>query len=341
MTTSEQDLAVVERWWRHFVQTGRVPDGLPLVQGRLIRAVHRGDLPSGPVFVKAMTFPRAKDRLRYSLRALPARHEARLLAAVRAASVPCPEVLAVRTLRRAGLPTRSMLVLRALAVAAPGRPVAADVHDAAALARTLLAAGIEHRDLHLGNFVRLVDGRLAVLDLQSARLGRATPGRAVHVAAAARLLRGLGDADGALGAAVLAAGLVVDESELAAARAAAARGQQQWDRGRVRRCLDESTEFTHRWSWTGVLHRRRGDLPPGRWQPIGDDVLVVWLGQRALQVFEDRAPSFPAVFRNWWWLGGGGRLYVPAACEDRIEVELGVARQGYARYVSSLSPGEQ
>ena len=80
------DAAVVARWWQHFVATGRLPAELPLVQGRLVRAVHRGELPSGPVFVKVMTFPRGKDRLRYLLRALPGEHEARMLAAVRGPS---------------------------------------------------------------------------------------------------------------------------------------------------------------------------------------------------------------------------------------------------------------
>ena len=69
----------LEQWWRTFVATGAVPAALEPVQGRLIRAVHRGCVADEPVFVKTMTFPRAKDRLRYFFRPLPADHEAAML----------------------------------------------------------------------------------------------------------------------------------------------------------------------------------------------------------------------------------------------------------------------
>ena len=96
--------AELEAWWRGFVAEGRLPEALQLVQGRLIRSVHKGPLGSGTVFVKTMSFPRAKDRLRYLLRALPAAHEAAMLRRAAAAGVRCPEVLAAFGERRLGLP---------------------------------------------------------------------------------------------------------------------------------------------------------------------------------------------------------------------------------------------
>jgi hypothetical protein len=184
------DGAVLQRWWNEFASTGRLPNDLEPVQARLVRAVHRGELPSGPVYVKVMTFPRAKDRLRYLLRALPGAHEARMLRATAAAGIVCPEVVFVRTARRFGLPHRSMLVLRALAVRSPALDPAARLLGEAAVAARLLAAGIVHRDLHGENFVELQDGRLAVLDLQSAAMVRRPPGAAARIRAAARLLQG-------------------------------------------------------------------------------------------------------------------------------------------------------
>ena len=107
----------LERWWRTFVATGAVPAALESVQGRLIRAVYRGCVADEKIFVKTMTFPRAKDRLRYFLRPLPADHEAAMLRMAAAASVACPEVLAAFAERSGGIPRRSMLVLRALPAA--------------------------------------------------------------------------------------------------------------------------------------------------------------------------------------------------------------------------------
>ena len=56
----------------------------------------RGELPSGPVFVKVMSFPRSKDRVRYLLRPLPAAHEATWLRGMSYAKVPAPTVVEVR-----------------------------------------------------------------------------------------------------------------------------------------------------------------------------------------------------------------------------------------------------
>lgn len=333
------DGQVIDAWWAEFVRTGRLPASLALVQRRLIRAVFRGELPSGPVYVKTMTFPRAKDRLRYLLRALPGDHEARMLRATAAAGVPCPEVLAVRTARRWGLPFRSLLVLRALPVLDAPDPVAARLRDAAALTARLLAAGIVHHDLHAGNFVRLQSGALAVLDLQSvgARGRRATT-RRCRIAVAARLLREHLAGAAGLASALVAGGLLANDAEVAAARAQATRELDRFRRSRVLRCLGNSTEFRRFVTWRGTEYRQRADLPDGHWLPAITNAREVWLGQRALQVFEGRPLAFPALFRKWWWCGGKGALYVPRTCDqDRIELELAAARAGHVRYHAQLA----
>jgi hypothetical protein len=332
---SAADGAVLDAWWRAFVHTGRLPAELEFVQQRLVRAVHRGSLPSGPVYVKTMAFPRGKDRLRYLLRALPAAHEAAMLRAVAAAGLPCPAVVAVRTARRAGLPHRSMLVLRALPVDLQPEDPAGRLADEARLAAALLAAGIEHRDLHSGNFVRLQGGALAVLDVQSASLrGRPLAGRGARVAAAARLLRERLGGGTDIAGALRDGGLLHDDGELAAARHLAAAELQHYERGRIWRCFGESTEFCRTLHWWGVEHRFRGDRLPGRWLPRSPGGRQVWLGQRALQVFEDRPPFFLGFSRKWWWPKGAGSLYVSSdCCDERVRSEVSAASQGYERYL--------
>lgn len=331
------DAAELDRWWRTFVATGRLPDDLPLVQGRLVRAVHRGELPSGPVYVKVMAFPRAKDRLRYAVRALPAAHEAAMLAATAAAGIPCPEVVAVRTARRRGLPFRSLLVLRALD-RRDEEPELARLGEEAALAARLLAAGIVHRDLHPGNFVRLADGRLAVLDLQSA--GRSRRGGAAHrrLAAAVRLVQHRPElSPAAAAAALLPSGLLRDPGEVDRVLAAGERARRAFVHSRIRRCLEVSTEFTRHVRWLGVEHRTRGELAPGRWIRGGRDLRRVWLGQRAAQVLDDGKPMFHAFLQKWWWFGGGGALYAPLACsEERIEAGVRDALAAYRRHAALL-----
>lgn len=330
------DRAVLDRWWRTLCATGALPPELPRQQGRLIRAVHRGELPSGPVFIKVMTFPRAKDRLRYLLRALPGEHEARLLERVAAAGIPCPVVVACRTARRRLLPGLSMLVLRALPTAAEqdADPLQL-LHDQAALTVRLLRAGIEHRDLHGGNFLRLRTGELAVLDLQSvvARGRDLTADRRVATAAAARLLRDVVEPQPAHGAALQRAGLLA-AAEVAPALSRAAAERARYANGRLFRCLQDGTEFTWRLRWWGIEHRLREGLADGRWVPFGARARQAWLGQRALQLAGDRALFFRGYAQKWWWLGGGGALYVPAASDERIQAEAQAALAGWGRVVT-------
>ncbi len=335
---SDADVAEIERWWRTFVDTGRLPSALPLVQGRLVRAVHRGCLPSGEVFVKVLAFPRAKDRLRYALRGLPAAHEARMLAATAAAGIPCPAVVAARTARRRGLPFRSMLVLRALPHVQESRDAAARLADEARLAARLLAAGVVHPDLHGGNFLRLPDGRLAVLDLQSARFVRRGAATRRRIGVAVRLVQERERLPHAMiGAALLQSGLLRSEAEVARVMVAAVRARGDFLRTRIRRCLGESTEFTRCIGWRGIEHRARGELGRGDWRCGGRELRRAWLGQRALQLLEGRAPLFPAFRQNWWWFGGGGALYAPAECsEERIESGVRDAIAAYERLLRGV-----
>ncbi|HEB54223.1 MAG TPA: hypothetical protein ENI87_13300 [bacterium] len=324
------DRGLLDSWWRHFVGTGELPRELEPVQTRLIRAVHRGELPSGDVHLKSMTFPRPKDRLRYALRALPAVHEARMLRLAAAAGILCPEVVAVHSARRFGLPHRSLLVLRTLARAVDGGDGDDErrVCDEVDVAIALLRAGILHRDLHRENFVRCRDGRLAVLDLQSAsRSSRAAAARAgVRHAVAARLLR---DRQGELRQRALAhmvARSLLRSGEVAAVLARCDRDAQRFFASRVRRCYTTSSEFERCVRLTGIEYRRRDRIVDGRWWPGGPELERAWRGQRVRQLERGAKPFFGAFFRKWWWLGGGAALYVPRQCSDeRIEAEMGSA----------------
>jgi hypothetical protein len=299
------DAAVVARWWQAFVAAGDLPADLAPVQTRLVRGVYRGALPSGPVFVKAMAFPRAKDRLRYAFRALPGAHEAAMLQRLAAAGVPAPAVVAVRTRRAGLLPAHSLLVLRALPVVAETAVPAVRIADEAALVLRLLAAGVVHGDLHTGNFVRLADGRLAVLDLQSAtpvapvRADR----RALRVRLAANLLQ---DRPAELAGALRRAGLLRDDGETREALARAGARARAFQRGRVGRCLAESTEFTRAWRGWGCEHRRR-DAAAGRWLAVAD-ALAAWRGQRVRELAGAGAGPFLGCRRHWPLLRRGALL---------------------------------
>lgn len=328
MSASAQDAVVLERWWQHFVDHGKVPDELAFVQGRLIRSVHRGELPSGPVFVKVMTFPRAKDRLRYAFRALPAAHEAEMLEATREVGILCPEVVAVRTKRRFLLPHRSMLVLRSLDLCSESgaAPAQDRLHEEVEVAAQLLEAGIYHRDLHTENFVRTGSRALAVLDMQSASRSSqaARPASSARVAVAARLLRDRHGIDrGQALAYMLSRSLLCSEEDAASAERLAEQEARHYRASRVRRCLMNSTDFECRYRWLGTEYRRRGELGEGRWWSGGRRCKRAWLGQRARNLEHGTPLAFRAFFAKWWWLGGGGALYVPSEWSDeRIEIEL-------------------
>ncbi|MFM1874030.1 MAG: Lipopolysaccharide kinase (Kdo/WaaP) family [Planctomycetota bacterium] len=308
--------ATIEAWWRHFAATGTAPADWRHVQSRLIRAVHCADLDGRTVFVKTMTFPRAKDRLRYSVRPMPTAHEARLLRVLARAGVRCPAVLVERSLRRFGLPLRAMLVLEGLHAepADPGRDLAA----CAAMALAMLRAGVVHRDLHFGNFLRLADGSLAVIDLQSARL-RAAPadGRSERLAAAAWLLFSGGEAVRGRGEELVAAGLLADADEVAVAVALAERQATEWQRRRALRCFDESTQFAVSWSPLGRTVKRRqvvAELRTARWRRGGAALRAAWIGDQ-LRVEAGHAPQFVGLRTDWWRPAARHALLGPAADE--------------------------
>jgi len=330
LSPASGDRVVLDTWWRTFVATGRLPDQLSLVQGRLVRTVHRGELPSGPVYVKAMTFPRGKDRLRYLLRALPGAHEAAMLRHLAAAGVPCPEVVDVRTARRFGLPWRSLLVLRALPVVAETASPEARLADEATLAARLLALGVEHHDLHTGIFVRLADGRLAVLDLQSARRSASAGTSHARLRAAARLVRDHTASENARRDALRIGGLVHNAGEAEQVEARRHAERRHHLRSRAARCLTESTGYTWRLRWNGREFRHRGELGAGRWVSGGRRLRRAWIGCCALQQAGLPSPDFRALFQNWWWLGGGCALYVPPSLDaDRLEAAVQEALDGW------------
>ncbi len=325
------DVAVLAAWWREVQATGALPATAASVRTRLVRQVGSDRLPSGPVFLKVMAFPRRSDRWRYLLRALPAAREAAMLHRVAAAGIPCPEVVAIRTARRRLWPHRSLLVLRALPVVVDAAPPRQRLREQAELARRLAAAGLFHPDLNPDNFVRLAAGPLAILDLQSLRpaLDRVRAGQAM----AARLL--LEASELAVDEAVtilVASGLPgAGDASVVTRAARIARAQL---RTRVRRCWQTSTEFVRvAFGFGGVEHRRRGELPAGRWVTGGAELAQCWHGERLLEVFEGRTPQLRAFRRKWSWLPGERAVYIPATvAEERVRDELRTLSEGHAKF---------
>ena len=321
----------IEALWQHVCVHGALPDEVVPVQARAIRQVGRTDLPSGHAFLKVMTFPRAKDRLRYLLRSLPAAHEARMLRRVAAAGIPCPEVLAVRSARRLGLPCRSLLVLRALSGARGPLPDPVTyLGQCGELAGQLAAAGLWHPDLHPDNFVPLEDGRLAVLDLQSMRSVDPGSSRATLDMAARLLLESVA-VPVAEGLEALVASGLVDRADVPAVERRAGVITLALLRRRVRRCWNSSTEFVRQGFLGGAEFRRRGALPAGRWRKGGAELVHAWLGQRQSELFDGQPPRIPAIRRKRLWLPGRNSVYFPASIADESGV-VDEALRGFDRY---------
>ncbi|MCB9871173.1 MAG: hypothetical protein H6837_15045 [Planctomycetes bacterium] len=328
-------------WWEAAAaRRGELPDELRPVQVRLVRAVARGVLPdAGPVFVKLMSFPRFKDRLRYALRSLPATHEARLLEHLRGRGVPVPEVRFVRVARRCGLPWLSMLATAEVPVV--DEPLEPDA-GARAVAR-LLEAGVEHPDLNTGNFLVRQDGVVVVLDLQSARLrpGGVMPGR--RVAMVGKLFADLLGLQGgaprcdavqlrAWQQALVHHG-VCSSVELDAALAGAVQIGQRFQVGRIRRCLQESTLFRRRRGLLGVSHERRSHAAGGVFVEGGGELVRYWIGDRALEILDQRPPLLGALHRPWPFLPRRYRVYVSAGGADALAEAANRLRSGHDRYL--------
>ncbi len=312
--------AVLARWRD---QCRAVPGGLPRdcvpVQARLVRAVGRGHLPGlGDAYVKVMAFPRARDRLRYSVRPLPAVHEARVLGAlaVRAPDVPCPRVLDVVADRAFGFPVLSVLVTAGLPVDRRARP---DLAALAAVTARLATVGVFHPDLNTSNFVPLDDGRIGVLDLQSARLRSGALGRRLRLRMAAKLLLDAGGPD-ADPEPIAAAGLVAG-ADVGALRGAVRRLAIDQLRRRIARCHQESTEFRVRWRWNGREVRRRD--APSELHSIrgGAEIPEMWVGDRVAEVLDGRTPRLAGVFRKWRWLPGQNAAYIRGQDDRSISRE--------------------
>lgn len=318
-----RDLEVVERWWQHGLAHGALAPDVEPVLTRLVRTVGRGSLPDGGlVFVKLMAFPRLRHRLRYALRSLPACREAHMLSIAHRAGIVVPRPVAVWT-RRDVLPRLSMLVTEALDVA-PEPPGDADVARAAA---ALATAGIYHPDLNPGNFLQLTSGQTAVLDLQSARaLGGPLRGRR-RAAMAAKLLSERTDCTGPLVDAGLIDATQADHAQRDAAQIRLAGGIR-----RIRRCLQESTEFAVRRRFSGTWFERRalaGEASERR--SGGRELIRMWVGERALEVLEDRPPMLRALFRKSWWLPGRHSVYICAPSRGLSPEEGQTLLWGYER----------
>jgi tRNA A-37 threonylcarbamoyl transferase component Bud32 len=322
------DAEILRTWWREVERERRqLPAAVEPVQQRLVRAVGRGTLPgTGPVFVKVMLFPRLRDRLRYLLRALPAAHEARMLAALRRTGISCPEPVAAFGARRFLVPSASMLVTRALP--AQGQP---SVHGIARAVAGLLSAGVFHPDLNPGNFCALEGGLVAVLDLQSARIRRRPLSRAARLRVAAKLLAECTPAQAQIDALVQSGVLLEDERE--PARQQAHELRRSWLVGRILRCWTTSTEFSSQRTLTCLTVRRRVAEPGGRWIDGGPEILRYWVGDRALEVLEGRKASLGAVRRRIRWLPGKHSIYVAGADpEAELARHVPALLEGFAKF---------
>ena len=334
MTLNEPDRRQIEAWWEEIVRTPTdLPTGVTQVQARLVRVVGRGTLPSGAgVFLKVMGFPRAKDKLRYSLRALPAVHEASILRYLATTEVRVPEVLAAHGIRRRGLPHASLLATRALSVAST-ELLPDPVLDVVFALRDV---GVFHPDLHTDNFVPLDDGAIAVLDMQSARRRRTVQHEDMN-----RMLATLFAHRAYQGASIepwCAALRARDYDEQSVGRIqdlaerVNSRARCDW----LQRCLKESTQFSVQ---PGVLHtryERRAMVDKGEWVEGGEEMFRYWMGDRALEILAGSTPVLAALDRPRRGTSGGHRVRLSggeAALAEHAERLLG----GYQRYREEIS----
>jgi hypothetical protein len=135
-----------------------------------------------------------------------------------------------------------------------------------------------------------------------------------------------------MGRALVAGGLC-DAPALAAALRAAETLNRRGLLGRIKRCLQESTEFTvERRPWATV-HRRREIAPAGEWVEGGPELVRYWIGDRSLEVLQARPPSLAALQRPAAWSPGRThRLRVVAGGAGSLAAAGPELLAGHARY---------
>ena len=331
---------MIEGWWRDaMVRPEPLPTSLEPVQTRLIRSVSRGVLPGqGAVFVKLMWFPRPKDRLRYAFRPLPAVHEASMLRYVAGLGVRVPTVVWSRGVRRWGSPRLSMLVTAAL----DADDASLDPRQTVEVVSTLLDAGVYHPDLNAGNLLRLSDGGVGLIDLQSVRRLSGPVGRAAREEMLAKMLSDVlrvGGDTSAWERALVDQGLCT-AGECPGIWAAAARVNQRARLGRIRRCLRESTVFAVRRGLLGTTYRRRDCPQGGDWVEGGAELVRYWLGDRGLEILESWKPRCGALYRPAPWAPGRHRLYIGEGGADALAKVAPRLEEGHDSYLQLLHTAE-
>lgn len=332
MSLHPEDTRVLEGWWGHcWLRPGELPAPLKVVQQKIVRAVGHGELPHrGSVYVKAMWFPRLKDRLRYVFRTLPGRREAQMLGVVRRAGIPCPEVVFVRGRRVLGAPRLSLLVVADL----HPQERAPEPRAMIQVASRLLQAGVFHPDLNPNNFLLLPGGETAVLDLHSARR-RSTPiPKRERMQMVSKLLSHMEPVDPHLQDAIDCGLLHGDEVSTLLQDIREIR--RRWLVSRIHRCFKESTLFKVGWRWNGTLFRRRGAASGGTWVEGGPELVRYWIGDRSQEVLAHRAPVLGGLFRRSALLPGKHKLYIPGGGQEVLQDALPQLLEGHAKYLELL-----
>jgi tRNA A-37 threonylcarbamoyl transferase component Bud32 len=277
--------------------SAREPERLPgarVVKTNRVRTVVHVAGPVGGLYCKRFRTLRGIDRLLslVGLRRSPARREWEAFRLLRAAGVSCPEPVILAEERRGGQLVGSVLATREVddaeqltekldALRADPEGSAARQALMAALARTcqaVFAAGLDHPDVHLANFLVRPDGSLVVLDLHSASprrgppsartrlrrlekvahsIGPQDPDKVPHAAEEVRwFAQAWADLDPALGGAdALTTRLLRGADRLEARRLVS----------RDRRCLVNSTDFAVHGAMGVRVYRRREITAQGVW----------------------------------------------------------------------------
>ncbi len=333
MELHPDDTRRLQDWWQQcWARPGQLPADLEVVQQKIVRAVGRGQLPRGQgVYVKAMWFPRVKDKVRYACRPLPGWHEARMLRMVGRAGILCPQVLFARGRRVLCTPRLSLLVVGDLHPLGEGP----DPKSMIEMAVRLVAAGVFHPDLNPNNFVRLQGGETAVLDLQSARLRSGPVRRRERLRMATKLLSHLDPIDRHVGD-MIACGLLRDDEASLVLQEVAETGRRR-QLSRIHRCFKESTLFTVGWRWNGRVFLRRRAAEAGTWVEGGAEMIRYWIGDRSQEVLADQAPVLGGLFRRSALLPGKHKLYIPGGGgQEALQDAVPRLLEGHARYLELL-----